>query len=238
MVSIILSRVNVLCKYMDKNQSDHPFINESDLTNAIADSQYIAAGIALPIYEEIRMNNTVLNLDSVKRYLTKAEMIAVMSCSCRTKRKHCESPVENCLTMNDAANKFVKKGSAREVSVEEALKIVEEAHKAGLVPMAYIRTDTPKPEGVNFICNCCSCCCGTFGVSLKLGKNVHLLKSIATTATDCSKCTSCGVCVDRCNFGARKVIDGKLEYDKDLCFGCGLCVSVCPTKAISLIQLV
>jgi ferredoxin len=222
---------------MVKKQSGHIFINELDQSNAIDDSKHIAAGIALPIYEEIQLKNTVLNLDSVKRYLTKADKIAVMDCSCRTKRKHCDSPVANCLTLNDAAGKFVKKDSAREVSVEEALRIVEEAHRAGLVPMAYIRTDTPKPEGVNFICNCCSCCCGTLGVSLKLGKNIHLLKSIATTTTDDSKCTSCGVCVDRCNFDARKIVNGKLEYDKDLCFGCGLCVSVCPTEAISLIQL-
>jgi ferredoxin len=222
---------------MAKDQLSHPFIDESDLSNAITDSKHIAAGIALPIYEEIQLKNTVLNLDSVKRYLIKAEKIAVMDCSCRTKRKHCESPVDNCLTLNDAADKFVKKGFAREVSVGEALKIVEEAHEAGLVPMAYIRTDTPKPEGVNFICNCCSCCCGTFGVSLNLGKNIHLLKSIATTTTDDPRCTSCGICVDRCNFGARKVVEGKLKYDKDLCFGCGLCVSVCPSKAIFLIQL-
>src|SRR4030042_4952690 len=103
--------------------------------------------------------------------------------------------------------------------------------------MAYIRTDTPKPEGVNFICNCCSCCCGTLGVSLKLGKDIHLVKSIATTITDFANCNACGACVDCCHFGARKVVDGKLDYDKDLCFGCGLCVSSCPSKAISLIQL-
>jgi len=218
-------------------QPPRPFIDETDLNNSIADTQHIAAGIALPIYEEIQLNNTVLNLDSVKRYLTRADKIAVMPCSCRTKRGPCQHPVDTCLTLNDAAEMFVKNGRAHEVSAAEALKIVEMAHKAGLVPMAYIRTDTPRPEGVNFICNCCSCCCGPLGVNLKLGKQVHLLKSIATTTTDESTCISCGACVDRCHFGARKIVDGKLEYDKDLCFGCGLCASVCPTKAISLIQL-
>jgi ferredoxin len=215
----------------DKHQGS-PFLNDSDLDAAIADSKHIAAGITLPIYEEIQLKNTVLNLDSVKRYLNKAKKITVKDCSCRTKRKHCDAPVDNCLLLNDAAV-----WGSKEVSVEEALRIVEKAHDAGLVPMAYIRTDSPKPEGVNFICNCCSCCCGTMGVSLKYGKDTHLLKSIATTTMDDSKCNSCGVCVDRCHFGARKVVDGKLEYNKDLCFGCGLCVSTCPTNAISLIQL-
>ena len=212
-------------------------MDDSDLESAIADARHIAAGITLPIYEEIQLKNTVLNLDSVKRYLYKAKKIAVKDCICRTKRKHCDAPIDNCLLLNDAAEMSLSKSSSHEVSVDEALEIVERAHEAGLVPMAYIRTDTPKPEGVNFICNCCSCCCGTMGVSLMFGRDAHLVKSIATTTTDDSKCTSCGICVDRCHFGARKVVDGKLQYDKDLCFGCGLCVDTCPTKAITLIQL-
>jgi ferredoxin len=65
----------------------------------------------------------------------------------------------------------------------------------------------------------------------------HILKSIATTTTDGSKCIACGKCVDRCHFGARDIREGKLEFNKDLCFGCGLCVSTCPSKAISLIPL-
>ena len=218
-------------------QTPRPFIDEADLNNSVADTQHIAAGIALPIYEEIHLNNTVLNTDSVKHYITRAHKIALMPCSCRTKRGPCQHPVDTCLTLNDAAEKFIENGRAHEVSAEEALRIVEDAHRAGLVPMAYTRTDTPNPQGVNFICNCCSCCCGPLGVTLKLGKQVHLLKSIATTTTDSEKCVSCGACVDRCHFGARKIVDGKLSYDKDLCFGCGLCVTVCPTKAISLIQL-
>jgi len=214
-----------------------PFLDDSDLKASIEDSDHIAGGIALPIYEEIKLNNTVLNFDHVKRYIDKADRISVTDCSCRVKRKHCDAPLAVCLMLNDAAERSIKKGTAREVSAEEAMRIEERAHQAGLVPMAYIRTDTPKPEGVNFICNCCSCCCGTLGVSLKYGKDVHLVKSIATTITDSEKCSSCGACVDRCHFEARKMVDGKLDYNKDLCFGCGLCVNTCPSKAISLIQL-
>jgi len=214
-----------------------PFLDDSDLKASIEDSDHIAGGIALPIYEEIKLNNAVLNFDHVKRYIDKADRISVTDCSCRVKRKHCDAPLAVCLMLNDAAERSIKKGTAREVSAEEAMRIEERAHQAGLVPMAYIRTDTPKPEGVNFICNCCSCCCGTLGVSLKYGKDVHLVKSIATTITDSEKCSSCGACVDRCHFEARKMVDGKLDYNKDLCFGCGLCVNTCPSKAISLIQL-
>ncbi len=197
-----------------------------------------AAGIALPVYEEIKLNNTVLNLESVKRYLEKAHKIAIQNCPCRSAKHHCDAPLDVCVQLNDAAEKGIARGTSREVTIEEALDAVTRAHEAGLVPMAYIRTDTPKPEGVNYICNCCSCCCSILGATLRFGMAPHILKSIATTITDESKCISCGKCEDRCHFGARKVVNGKLEYDKDLCFGCGLCVSTCPTKAISLIQLV
>lgn len=222
---------------MAHKQPSYRFENDWEPEMSLSDATYVAAGIALPIYEEIQVKNTVLNLDSVKQYLNKARKIAVMDCSCRTKRKHCDAPIDVCITLNDAAEWDALRGKSREISVDEALEIVERAHAAGLVPMAYIRTDTPKPEGVNFICNCCSCCCSIFGLTLRFGMAPHILKSIATTIMDESKCVSCEVCVDRCHFGARNIKDGKLEYNKDLCFGCGLCVSTCPTKAISLIPL-
>jgi ferredoxin len=145
--------------------------------------------------------------------------------------------LETCLQLNDAAELQISRGKAREITKEQAIKVVEMAHEAGLVPMAYTRTDTPKPEGVNYICNCCSCACSVWGATLKVGKNTHLVKSIATTLTDPQACTACGACVPRCQFGARKIVDGKLEFNKDICFGCGLCVDTCPTKAIRFIPL-
>jgi ferredoxin len=77
----------------------------------------------------------------------------------------------------------------------------------------------------------------TYVYTLKSSDTRMLFRYWEENLMDESKCTSCGVCVDRCHFGARDIKDGKLEYNKDLCFGCGLCVSTCPTKAISLIPL-
>jgi ferredoxin len=230
---------------MAHKQPGYRFENDWEPEMSISDAKYVSMGIALPIYEEVKLNNTVLNLDSVKHYLEKARKIAVMDCPCRTKRKHCDAPLDVCLMLDDMAEMsetrpFMEshaKSHVHNLSKEEALKVVEKAHATGLVPMAYMRTDTPKPEGVNFICNCCSCCCSIFGLTLRFGMAPHILKSIATTLTDESKCNSCGVCADRCHFGARKMVDGKMTFNKDLCFGCGLCVSTCPTDSIKLIQL-
>ena len=41
-----------------------------------------------------------------------------------------------------------------------------------------------------------------------------------------SKCTHCGLCVNRCKVDIRRVGDQE-------CIGCGECIDVCPTKAIS-----
>ena len=53
-------------------------------------------------------------------------------------------------------------------------------------------------------------------------------------ATDTAACVSCGLCVDLCYFGARKMVDGTLKVDKSKCYGCGLCVDTCAPGAISM----
>lgn len=223
---------------MAHKQRGYRFEQNWDPDWARDNAEKTAVGIALPVYEEVKLNNTVLNTESVKRYLVKARKIAIQNCPCRTKFNRCDAPKDVCIQLNDAAERGIARGTSREVTIEEALDAIARAHAAGLVPMAYMRTDTPKPEGVNYICNCCSDCCSILAATIRFGMAPHILKSVATTMTDAFKCISCGACVDRCHFAARKVVDGKLEFNKDLCFGCGLCLSVCPTEAISLIQLI
>ena len=56
---------------------------------------------------------------------------------------------------------------------------------------------------------------------------------------DESLCTNCGLCVQRCHFGAR--IDGKhnkIIFTEEYCKGCGLCATKCPNEAIKLVPRV
>lgn len=48
---------------------------------------------------------------------------------------------------------------------------------------------------------------------------------------DINKCVLCGVCVEKCPFGAL-TIEGKGIVVGDACRMCGLCVRNCPEKAI------
>jgi len=70
---------------------------------------------------------------------------------------------------------------------------------------------------------------------VRFGLFPQLLKSDTTSVTDMAECTGCGVCVGRCQFGARQMIDDLLTINDELCMGCGLCVTKCPTTAIKLV---
>ncbi|GAH48741.1 unnamed protein product, partial [marine sediment metagenome] len=51
---------------------------------------------------------------------------------------------------------------------------------------------------------------------------------------DYKKCDGCGVCVEKCRFGALKMEKGKPKLNPFLCEGCGACEIICPQKAIKL----
>ena len=102
--------------------------------------------------------------------------------------------------------------------------------------MAMANEDIYKPGVINSICSCCSCCCTQLSGLIRYGLAPAILKPVMTSVTDLSECTECGLCAERCQFGAREMVDGTLSYDPDKCYGCGLCVSTCPTKAIMLID--
>lgn len=52
---------------------------------------------------------------------------------------------------------------------------------------------------------------------------------------DSEECTSCGLCVDRCQMDAIEEGDDAYGIVDGRCIGCGLCVAECPTDAISMV---
>jgi electron transport complex protein RnfB len=114
--------------------------------------------------------------------------------------------------------------------VKQAREALKRAHDAGLVLTSILRDGDEYPKTV---CNCCSCCCYSLSGIVRFGLHGMVVPSTKITHTDYSKCTRCGVCVERCHFAARTLVEGAMVYESSKCVGCGLCVSTCPSHAIS-----
>ena len=185
---------------------------------------------------KIEAEHRVLNMDNLKQILGNARTISVLDCVCRVRFGHCDAPVNVCIDMNETAERNIARGDAREITMDEAMDILEKTHEAGLVPLALEQGEFYEPGVINSICSCCSCCCTILSGIVRFGLAPHVLTSKAISVTDTSECTECGVCVDRCQFGAREMVNGSLAFNPELCFGCGLCVSTCPTNAITLVD--
>ncbi|MCH4890169.1 4Fe-4S dicluster domain-containing protein [Acidaminobacter sp. JC074] len=47
-------------------------------------------------------------------------------------------------------------------------------------------------------------------------------------------CSMCGLCVEKCPFGAIEIKDGHLSLEESKCRSCKICVKVCPEGAIKM----
>lgn len=186
----------------------------------------------IPVHETIEPGTEILSYEKISGILEKAETIAVMNCPCRTVNRRCNNPRETCITLNRAAKYVLERGAAREITREEALSILNMCEESGLVHMTGNAS-----HGVPAICNCCTCCCDYLRAQIVLGRKHATVKSRYRAVVDPAICNECGLCIDRCNFGAMKMVNSKPVVDEEKCFGCGICASQCPVNAISLIQV-
>ena len=220
-----------------------------DLWQEYMDSEYpeiakLIAGMDLepmtrvvPIQQALEGGGSrVLPFESAVKILEDARRVAVTKCTCRLTAKKCKAPVDVCIQLNRAAEYTIKRGSGREISVEEGKKILKECEEAGLVHL----TDN-RATNEHIICNCCSCCCITLPVIAQMGSRVLLAPSRYMPAVDEVKCTLCGVCVECCPVKAisMKQDNGSkaLAVKEDLCIGCGQCAYHCPEEAIVLNEI-
>jgi NAD-dependent dihydropyrimidine dehydrogenase PreA subunit len=193
----------------------------------------ITHAVAVPVNVKVKVEHRILDLGSMEKILSGAETIAIQGCDCRIHKGNCNAPLETCINLDEAGESLLESGkhNPRRITLEEALDALRISHEAGLVHMAYTMEEDDRPK---IICSCCTCCCHTLSGLLRFGIARHVLRSEMISVTDTDACTNSGVCVKRCHFGARKLVDSKMVYDPDQCFGCGLCVSTCPANAITL----
>lgn len=186
----------------------------------------------------------VLDYERATEVIKTASCRGVSICYCRHKMQHldrdCNAPKEICMTFNVSAQSLVKRGHARLVSADECLDLLRVACDQKLVQFG-----SNVREKVNFICNCCSCCCEALIAARRFG----LLHPVHTTnflpEIQVGDCTGCGECVNVCPVEAMGIVSAndprmpkkkRALLNEAICLGCGLCIKACQGNHITLIS--
>ncbi len=174
----------------------------------------------------------VLDYERASKVIDDSECITVGRCYCRHKMAHlgkaCGAPENVCLTFNNPAKNLIKQKIAKEITKEEAHKIIKECMEYGLVQIGDNVQDR-----VGWICNCCGCCCEALLAYKKLGTSDKINTNFYAKLIP-EECTGCSVCKIKCPVDAIEMINGKAFVDEDRCIGCGVCARFCPTKTLKL----
>lgn len=182
----------------------------------------------IPIGKTIKDKRQLVPYDQALHYLRQASAMSVIDCICRTSRQKCRSPLNVCIAFGSQAEFFIDRGIGEEIDIDRGMSILRTAEDHGLVHSINNREDP------NFLCHCCRCCC-VFVQGLKeFGIETSIGKSGFTAALDGDGCNGCGLCAERCMFGAVSLENGIPRFEKNRCFGCGLCAYACPADAIRL----
>jgi ferredoxin len=184
----------------------------------------------------------VLDYERASGVIKSASHIGVGMCYCRHKMEHlgraCDAPMDICMTFNGSAESLTRHGHARSIGVAECMGLLDAACERGLVQFG-----ENVQRRVNFICNCCGCCCEAMIAQRRFGilHPVHTTNFIARVGPEA--CAGCGKCVDACPVAAMALVsaeDPKRPARRravpleEACLGCGVCVRACPTGSLSL----
>ena len=185
----------------------------------------------------------VLDYERASEVIRSARRIGVGICYCRHKMSHlgraCDAPQEICLLFNDAADSLIRHGHVRAIDRQEGLDLLQQAHDHRLLQFA----DNVR-KGVNFICNCCGCCCEAMIAARRFAHLHPVHTTNFMPVYEINRCSACGRCVKACPVeaialcpveGEEALVKGSSPcFDPEICLGCGLCVRACPHEAIRL----
>jgi Pyruvate/2-oxoacid:ferredoxin oxidoreductase delta subunit len=171
--------------------------------------------------------------------------IASMSCICRrvTRATDERSPEEySCLGLGVGMMKWERwperyRGGVNFMSPEESKEWLIKWDKKGMMHCIMVYGIEGGNPFVGGICNCDYPDCIPLRHRLDYGITYNLVKAHYVAISDYDKCNGCGLCAQRCQFGAIKmeVTINKPNIDIKRCFGCGLCETGCKKGAIELV---
>ncbi len=168
--------------------------------------------------------------DDIPAILKSKKSFRVRDCICRVQQdlineRKCRNPLEVCLNFSSSE----RPSSDRDISLKEALDIIEKADRAGLVHSVSNIT-----EGFGYVCNCCGCCCGILRGITEFGIQNSVAAANYYAVIDADACEGCDSCLCRCQVDAISKEDEICVVDREKCIGCGLCVSGCKSGATRL----
>ncbi|MBO4311900.1 MAG: 4Fe-4S binding protein [Desulfovibrionaceae bacterium] len=187
---------------------------------------------------------SILDHERATEVIRTAKSRGISRCYCRHKMEHmgraCDAPQDICMTFNTSAASLIRHGYAREVDEAECLDLLHQAWDHNLV-----QCGENARENINFICNCCGCCCEAMIAARRFGMLHPVETSNFLPVVDESKCTGCGKCAAVCPVEAMGIVSAndphragrrKARLEASICLGCGLCVKNCPAGALRLEQ--
>ncbi len=184
----------------------------------------------------------VLDYERASQVIQQATQRGLGVCYCRHKMMHvgknCDAPMDICMTFNASAQSLTRHGYARLIDVSEGLDLLQQAYDRNLVQFGEnVR------EGVNFICNCCGCCCEAMIAARNFGAMNPIHTSNFLPVVDQYFCNGCGKCVNVCPVEAMGLVSQndphnpkmkRAKVNEDICLGCGVCARVCTHNGLSL----
>jgi len=184
----------------------------------------------------------VLDYERASKIIQTASHRGIGVCYCRHKMMHvgrnCDAPLDICMTFHGTAQSLTKHGYAREVGISEGMDLLQQAYEKNLVQFGEnVR------ESVNFICNCCGCCCEAMIAARKFGILNPVHTSNFLPEVNEATCNGCGKCVNVCPVEAMTLVSTndphhpkmkKAKIDEDACLGCGVCLRTCSHEGLTL----
>jgi len=188
----------------------------------------------IPIPTALSADQKVMPYEEARRIIAEQELLLVAPCICRKEHQMmgegCDRPMESCLVFGPGAQYYHENGLGRFIDQQEALHILEDAERTGLV------LQPSNAQKVVNICTCCGCCCQILKNLKSLPNPASYVASNFVANIDADLCIGCCACLERCQMDAIRVEDEVAILDGGRCIGCGLCVPTCTAEAITLVS--